>query len=103
MLRSVEPETVEYEVFRNAVVKGFELTLEISVKLIRKALKSYSATPHEVDSWTFKDTLRHAGKHRLMSTDAVGRWFKYRANRNNRHTTMARGLQRIRLSCCRFL
>jgi nucleotidyltransferase substrate binding protein (TIGR01987 family) len=83
MLRRVEPETVEYEIFRNAVVKGFELTLEMSVKLLRKALKSYTGTPREVDAWTFKDTLRYAGKHGLMSTGAVERWFRYRDNRNN--------------------
>ncbi|MBF0457630.1 MAG: nucleotidyltransferase substrate binding protein [Nitrospirae bacterium] len=83
MLRRVKPETVEFEIFRNAVVKGFELTLEMSVKLLRKALKSYTGSPREVDSWTFKDTLRYAGKHGLMATDAVERWFKYRDNRNN--------------------
>ncbi|MCG6551964.1 MAG: nucleotidyltransferase substrate binding protein [Candidatus Magnetominusculus sp. LBB02] len=83
MLRRVEVETIEYEIFRNAVVKGVELTLEMSVKLLRKALKLFTGSPREVDSWTFKDTLRYAGKHGLMTTDAVERWFRYRDNRNN--------------------
>jgi len=83
MLRGVRPETVEYEIYRNAVVKGFELTLETSVKLLRKALRPYTGSPRDVDAWTFKDTLRYAGKHGLMITGAVERWFKYRDNRNN--------------------
>ncbi|MBF0403860.1 nucleotidyltransferase substrate binding protein [Candidatus Magnetominusculus xianensis] len=82
MLCSTVPDTVEYEVYRNAVVKGFELTLETSVKLLRKALRAY-AMPRDVDSWTFKDTLRHASKHGLLTVDSVERWFRYRDNRNN--------------------
>ena len=82
-LKQVEEENIEFEIFRNAVVKGFELTLEIAGKLLRKALKSYTGRPRDVDSLTYKDLLRHAAKHALMDTEMVERWFGYRDNRNN--------------------
>jgi len=82
-LDAADPEDIEYEIFRNAVVKGFELTLETAGKLLRKALKAYTGRPREVDALTYKDVLRHAAKHDLMTSDAVERWFSYRDNRNN--------------------
>lgn len=83
LLEQAEPSSIDYEIFRNAVVKGFELTLETAGKLLRKALKAYKGNPREVDALTYKDILRHAAKHDLMSADAVTRWFAYRDNRNN--------------------
>lgn len=82
-LNAAERESIDFEIFRNAVVKGFELTLETAGKLLRKALKAYTARPREVDALTFKDVLRHAAKHDLMTSDAVERWFSYRDNRNS--------------------
>lgn len=76
------PGTTAYEVFRNAVVKGFELSLETSGKLLRRALKAYGATPKAVDELAFKDVFRHAAKHGIITPDAVSRWFGYRDNRN---------------------
>lgn len=82
-LNASDPEDIEYEIFRNALVKGFELTLETAGKLLRKALKAYTGRPREVDALTYKDVLRHAAKHDLMTPEAVERWFSYRDNRNN--------------------
>lgn len=82
-LTESEPNSIDYEVFRNATVKGFELALETSGKLLRKALKAYSANPRYIDELTFKDVLRHAGKHGLLNMDAIERWIKYRDNRNS--------------------
>lgn len=75
--------TPDYEVFRNATVKGFELTLETAGKLLRKALKNYITTPRFVDGLTFKELLRHATKHGLLETKTVERWMAYRDNRND--------------------
>lgn len=83
LLRGADPQSIDYEIFRNAVVKGFELTLETAGKLLRRALKAYTGKPRDVDRLTFKDLLRHAAKHGLLSTDAVERWFLYRDNRNS--------------------
>ncbi len=39
----VPSDSIDYEIYRNAVVKGFELTLETTGNLLRKAVKSYTA------------------------------------------------------------
>lgn len=75
--------STEYEVFRNAVVKGFELVLELSGKLLRRALREYEGNIRKVDDLYFKDVLRHAAKYGLLDTAAVSRWFTYRDNRNS--------------------
>jgi nucleotidyltransferase substrate binding protein (TIGR01987 family) len=82
-LRKAQAGSIDYEIFRNATVKGFELTLETAGKLLRKAIKSYVGSPRAIDELTYKDVLRHAAKHGLLDSPAVERWFQYRANRNN--------------------
>ncbi len=82
-LRGVQAGSIDYEIFRNATVKGFELTLETAGKLLRKAVKSYVGNPRSVDELTFKDVFRHAAKHGLLDSAAVERWFSYRDNRNS--------------------
>jgi nucleotidyltransferase substrate binding protein (TIGR01987 family) len=81
-LKEAKPDSIDYEIFRNATVKGFELTLETVGKLLRKALKSYTGNPRMVDELTYKDLFRHALKHGFLDTNAVERWFVYRDNRN---------------------
>ena len=82
-LKMVAPESIEFEIFRNAAVKGFELTLETAGKLLRKALKAYTGSPRAVDGLSYKDVLRQSAKHSLLTTDEVTRWFAYRDNRND--------------------
>jgi nucleotidyltransferase substrate binding protein (TIGR01987 family) len=74
---------VHFDLFRNAAIKSFELSLETAGKLLRKALKAFGGTPRSVDALVFNDVLRSAGKHGLMEVEAVERWLAYRANRNN--------------------
>ncbi|MBT9504349.1 MAG: nucleotidyltransferase substrate binding protein [Burkholderiaceae bacterium] len=74
---------VMFDLFRNAAIKSFELSLETAGKLLRKALKGYAGNPRTVDALVFNDVLRHAGKHGLLDEPGVGRWLAYRANRNN--------------------
>jgi len=72
-----------FDLYRNATIKSFELSLETAGKLLRKALKLYSASPRAVDALVFNEVLRQAGKHSLMDLAAVERWLAYRADRNN--------------------
>jgi nucleotidyltransferase substrate binding protein (TIGR01987 family) len=74
---------VLFDLYRNAAIKSFELSLETAGKLLRKALKAYGGSPREVDKLVFNDVLRHAGKHGLLDAPAVERWLAYRANRNS--------------------
>lgn len=75
--------SINYEMYRNALVKGFEMTLELSGKLLRKKLAPYFASKKAVDALTFKDLYRNAYKHSLIDENTVERWLKYRDNRNN--------------------
>lgn len=82
-LRQAPAGSIDCEIYRNAAIKGFELTLETAGKLLRKAIKAYTGNPRAVDDLIYKDVLRHAAKHGLMDAAAVERWFTYRDNRNN--------------------
>ena len=48
-LKAAQAEALK-EIFRNPVIKGFELTLEVSGKLLRKALKLYVGDPRQIDN-----------------------------------------------------
>jgi len=78
-----DADSVLFDLFRNAAIKSFELSLESAGKLLRKALKAYGGSPRSVDALVFNDVLRHAGKHGLLEQAGVERWLAYRANRNN--------------------
>ena len=78
-----EPNSIVFDLYRNAAVKSFELSLETCGKLLRKALKLYTGNPRLIDALVFNDVLRKAGQHALLDEAAVERWLSYRANRNN--------------------
>lgn len=83
MLKKAEKESIDYELYRNSLVKGFEMTLEQSGKLLKKVLNPYFASKKAVDSLYFKDLFREAHKHSLISEEETKRWINYRDNRNN--------------------
>ncbi len=83
LIKKSEEGSIDYEIYRNALVKGFEITLEQSGKLLRKRLAPFFASKKAVDTLVFKDLFRHALKHSLLNEDEVNRWMKYRDNRNN--------------------
>jgi nucleotidyltransferase substrate binding protein (TIGR01987 family) len=82
-LKRAPEDSIDYEIYPNAVVKGFELTLETAGKLLRKAIKTYTGNPRTVDELSYKEVLRHAARHGLLDAAAVERWFAYRDNRNS--------------------
>lgn len=75
--------SIEQEVFRNAIVKGYELAQETSFKLLKKALREYGHGPRTLDATPVKELLRLASTCDLMTIDEVERWFAYRDNRNS--------------------
>ena len=83
LIKTAQEGSIDYEMYRNSLVKGFEMTLEQSGKLLRKRLQPYFASKKAVDTLTFKDLFRHAYKHSLLNEDEILRWMKYRDNRNN--------------------
>lgn len=83
LLKQSEEGSIEFEMYRNSLVKGFEMTIEQSAKLLRKKLTPYFSSKKAVDALTFKDLFRYAAKHSLLNAEEVERWFKYRDNRNS--------------------
>lgn len=83
LIQKADKDSIDYEMYRNSLVKSFEITLEQSAKLLRKRLTPFFASKKAVDSLTFKDLFRYAYKFSLLCEEEVNRWFKYRDNRNN--------------------
>ena len=83
LIQTTEEDSIDYEMYRNALVKGFEMTLEQSGKLLKRKLSPYFSSKKAVDMLTFKDLFREAHKHSIIDEQAVQRWFTYRDNRNN--------------------
>lgn len=74
---------IDYDMYRSACVKEFEIILEQSGKLLRKVLKPYFHSSKEVDKLFFKDVFRHAVLRSIITDEACERWLQYRDNRNN--------------------
>jgi len=70
-LTAAEAGSIDYEIYRNAVVKGFELALDTAGNLLRKAVKTYVGNPRAVDELTYKDVFRHATRHALIEPALV--------------------------------
>lgn len=81
-LLQTSPDAEDYDLFRAASVKEFELILEIVAKLLRRALREYFTSTKEIAELTYKDVFRYAARHAMMTAPEVDRWFQYRDNRN---------------------
>lgn len=82
LLRNSEENSIDYEMYRSACIKEFEIILEQAGKLMRKVLKPYFHTSKEVDRLYFKDIFRNALQRDLLSVEECERWLQYRDNRN---------------------
>ncbi len=95
--RTPAEDAVMFDLFRNAAIKSFELSLETAGNLMRKALKAYGGSPRSVDTLVVNDVLRHAGKHGMLDESGVERWLAYRANRNSTAHDYGEGFANITL------
>jgi len=82
-LQNYTIDDIEYDIYRSAIIKEFEIILEQSGKLLKKRLQPYLHSNKAVDKLVFKDIFRQAGLHGLLDIDEVERWLEYRDNRNN--------------------
>jgi len=83
LLKRSDPENIDYDMYRSACIKEFEIILEQSGKLLRKAIKPFFHSSVAVDKLIFKDVFRHAVLHGVITAEACERWPKYRDNRNS--------------------
>lgn len=58
LLQDVEDDSIEYDMYRSACIKEFEIILEQGGKLLRKVLKPYFHSNKEADKLYFKDIFR---------------------------------------------
>lgn len=83
MLKKENPDNIEYDMYRSACIKEFEIILEQSGKLLRKVLIPFFHSTKEVDKLYFKELFRHAVLRSLMSDETCENWLRYRDCRNN--------------------
>lgn len=83
LLLKADPDSIDYDMYRSACVKEFEIILEQSGKLLKKVLKPYFHSSAAVDQLYFKDVFRHAVLRNIIADDECERWLLYRDNRNN--------------------
>lgn len=67
LYEQAEPKSIGQEVFRNAIIKGYELTQETAFKLLKKALKDFGHGAKKLDSTPIKEILRLGATHGLMT------------------------------------
>jgi nucleotidyltransferase substrate binding protein (TIGR01987 family) len=83
LLIKANPEKIDYDMYRSACIKEFEIILEQSGKLLRKVLKPYFHSSKAVDSLYFKDVFRQAVLRNIITDETCERWLQYRDNRNS--------------------
>ena len=83
LLLKADADNIDYDMYRSASVKEFEIILEQSGKLLKKILKPYFHSSASVDKMYFKDLFRHAVLRNVMTDEECERWLVYRDNRNN--------------------
>jgi nucleotidyltransferase substrate binding protein (TIGR01987 family) len=83
LLLKAKPENIDYDMYRAASIKEFEIILELALKLLRKALIPYFHPPIEVDRLYYKYVLRQAVLHSIITAETSERWRQYHDNRNN--------------------
>jgi nucleotidyltransferase substrate binding protein (TIGR01987 family) len=71
-----------FEQLRNSVIHCFEVTYEISHKMLKRYLKASTANPGEVDAMTFQDLIRSGSERQLLRSDWK-RWKEYRQARTD--------------------
>ncbi|KEI35436.1 hypothetical protein FRA_34c06510 [Francisella sp. W12-1067] len=59
---------LDYDMYRSAVIKEFEVILEQVGKLLKKLITPYFHSKNAVDRLTFKDIFRSAAHHGLLSS-----------------------------------
>ncbi len=83
LLLQSNPENIDYDMYRSACIKEFEIILEQSGKLLRKVLKPYFHSSREVDKLVFKDVFRQGVLRSILTAETCERWLEYRDNRDN--------------------
>ncbi|MBK8954162.1 MAG: nucleotidyltransferase substrate binding protein [Saprospiraceae bacterium] len=69
LLNSADSKEIEYDLYRSACIKEFEIILEQSGKLLKKRLKIYFSSSGKVDTLSFKEIFKYAVVHGIMNEE----------------------------------
>jgi len=83
LLQKANQDEIDYDMYRSACVKEYEIIIEQCGKLMRKALKPYLHSSKAVDKLYFKEVFRQAVLRSIISPELCERFLEYRDNRNN--------------------
>jgi hypothetical protein len=83
LLLKSDQANIDYDMYRSACVKEFEIILEQSGKLLRKSLKPYLHSSKAVDKLYFNEVFRQAVLRDIISTQLCENFLEYRENRNS--------------------
>ncbi|MCX6148463.1 MAG: HI0074 family nucleotidyltransferase substrate-binding subunit [Candidatus Kapabacteria bacterium] len=83
LLKQSNKDIIEYDMYRSACIKEFEIIIELSGKLLKKVLVPYFHSTRAVDELYFKDVFRQAALHNIISDNSCEKWLLYRDNRNS--------------------
>ncbi len=83
LLLKANVDEIDYDMYRSASVKEFEIILEQCGKLLRKTLKPYFHSSKSVDQLYYKDVFKQAVLRSIISPELCESFFEYRDNRNN--------------------
>lgn len=74
---------IDYDMYRSACVKEYEIIIEQCGKLLKKALKPYFHSSKAVDQLFFKEIFKQAVMRSIISLELCERFLEYRDNRNS--------------------
>lgn len=83
LLKNSNQDDLDYELFRSASIKEFEIILEQCGKLLRKVLKPYYHSSKAVDQLYFKEVFKQCVLRSIISIELCERFLVYRDCRNN--------------------
>lgn len=73
-------DTIDHELFRDAAIKKFEMTIEHVGKLLRKLIPEYTGNKTAATKMPYNELLRYGGQFGLIND--VEKWIAYREARN---------------------
>lgn len=83
LLQKSNPEDLDYDMYRSACVKEFEIIIEQCGKLLLKVLKPYFHSSKAVDQLFFKQIFKECVLRSIITPELCERFLEYRDNRNN--------------------
>ena len=83
LLQKANPAEIDYDMYRSASVKEFEIILEQCGKLLRKCLKPYYHSSQAVDKLYSKEVFKQCVLRSIINPELCERFLEYRDNRNS--------------------